>query len=238
MIIEKCVYDINGTIVNTVAQWDNNVAVYISDPGITKSYPCHFFSTATSESLIVSGSYANGKMKVVVPNILLQYPYPVIGYVYVSIDGGNRSIYRFRINVAQKPKPTDYTGEIAPDKTINITSNGTYPVTAYDIAVVEVNPTGKLTITENGNDIDVKDYATVDVIVNTGSGGTSPSYTTAEDGTWGGGITNSTQYLITGTNLNKLAEQIQRIFGLSSKVNVQTMIDKLETLTSGDEVAY
>ena len=59
---------------------------------------------------------------------------------------------------------------IIPTGTVNITENGDTDGTNYATAHVAVpQPTGKITITENGTDIDVSSYATADVSV---SGGT------------------------------------------------------------------
>ena len=66
---------------------------------------------------------------------------------------------------------------IDPNAIIEITENGRYNVARYGYADVDVpQPSGKITITENGTDIDVSEYATADVNV---SGGSS-DFSTAE----------------------------------------------------------
>lgn len=59
---------------------------------------------------------------------------------------------------------------IDPNAIIEITENGRYDVARYGYADVDVpQPSGKITITENGTDIDVSEYATADVNVSGGS---------------------------------------------------------------------
>ena len=68
---------------------------------------------------------------------------------------------------------------IDPNAIIEITENGRYNVARYGYADVDVpQPSGKITITENGTDIDVSEYATADVIVEGGGG--SSDFSTAE----------------------------------------------------------
>lgn len=63
---------------------------------------------------------------------------------------------------------------IDPNAVIDITENGLYNVAKYGYADVDVpQPSGKITITENGTDIDVSEYATADV--NVAGGGGNPN---------------------------------------------------------------
>ena len=52
-----------------------------------------------------------------------------------------------------------------PSASLNISTNNTYDVTNYAEAVVDVQPSGKINITQNGTDIDVANYALADVAV-------------------------------------------------------------------------
>ena len=65
-------------------------------------------------------------------------------------------------------------------KELSATKNGTYKKSGEVYSKVTVNvpqPTGKITITENGTDLDVSGYATADVSVSGGGGG---DFSTAE----------------------------------------------------------
>lgn len=109
MIIDKQAYDINGNIVTSLAQWDSDVNIYLSDPQITKSYTVHFCSASDDEYAIpMEGVYSGNRLRVQVPNAFLRVPYPITVYVYIDIDGGYRSVFRSRINVVKKQMPSDY----------------------------------------------------------------------------------------------------------------------------------
>lgn len=65
--------------------------------------------------------------------------------------------------------------------TLSVTKNGTYSKQGKAYTSVTVNvpsPTGKITITENGTDIDIAQYALADV--NVEGGGGSSDFSTAE----------------------------------------------------------
>lgn len=108
MIIDKNAYDANGNVVTSVAQWDSDITIYISDPGITTNYAVDFFNPDGKMSYKMESSFSEGKLKVKIPNILLQTSYAIIGFVTVDSFGGNRTMYRVRINVVKRPFPSDY----------------------------------------------------------------------------------------------------------------------------------
>lgn len=108
MIIDKDAYDINGNIVTSVAQWDSDIYIYISDPKITTNHMVDFFNPDGKLSYKMQSTFSGGKLKVKIPNILLQTSYAIIGFITVNLDDGNRTMYRVRINVIKRPFPSDY----------------------------------------------------------------------------------------------------------------------------------
>lgn len=69
-----------------------------------------------------------------------------------------------------------------PSASLNISTNNTYDVTNYAEAVVDVQPSGKINITQNGTDIDVANYALADVTVS--GGATLVQKTITQNGTY------------------------------------------------------
>lgn len=115
MIQNVRAFDINGSYLDVLVQWDRDVYVYIEDETITTGYPAHWCHHGDAEALVTTSTYADGKLKIKCPNILLREPKAIYLYIYVPIDGGNRSIYRVRFNVIERPKPGDIVYIDTPD---------------------------------------------------------------------------------------------------------------------------
>lgn len=108
-------FDVNGNYLDALVQWDRDVYVYVEDEAITAGYPAHWCHNGDTEALVTTSTYTDGKLKIKCPNILLQEPKAIYLYIYVPIDGGNRSIYRIRFNVIERPKPGDIIYIDTPD---------------------------------------------------------------------------------------------------------------------------
>ena len=105
---EIIAYDVNGDSLTDLVQWDKDVYVYLSEPEINSSYDVHFFNNLSEQALVVESTYADGKLKVKIPNDLLIQPYIITGYVVVVKSGESKSLFGFRINIKKKPMPSDY----------------------------------------------------------------------------------------------------------------------------------
>lgn len=106
---EIIVYNSIGERLIRLAQWDSEVYLYITDAGITKNYPVHFFNKNSEQAYVVESTYSGGKLKAKIPNILLREPQTICGYIQ-SNEGAieKRSDFRFIISVIPKPQPLDY----------------------------------------------------------------------------------------------------------------------------------
>lgn len=111
MTHEVNAYDVDGNIIINLVQWDRDVYIYIHDSGIDAVYPMHFYNDRSESAYVVETAYADGVLKAKIPNLLLEQPYSIIGYVYISKDNGYRSIYRTRIKVRPRPMPSDHVYE-------------------------------------------------------------------------------------------------------------------------------
>lgn len=115
MIQNVRAFDINGSYLDALVQWDRDVYVYIEDEAITAGYPAHWCHQGDVEALVTTSTYESGKLKIKCPNILLRESKAIYLYIYVPIDNGNRSIYRVRFNVIERPKPGDIIYIDTPD---------------------------------------------------------------------------------------------------------------------------
>lgn len=105
---EIIVNDSDSNPIIGLAQWDNDVMVYISDDEITQNYNVHFCNSKSSEAYVVNSNYKNNVLSAKIPNILLQEPLTIIGYVYSDKNEELKSILYFRISVRSRPKPSNF----------------------------------------------------------------------------------------------------------------------------------
>ena len=110
-LMDLTCYESDGTTkLNNLVQWDIGQTVAIDNVCSLTDDPVIFFCNRTSEeSLKVKGSIRDGKIYTKVPNILLQEPLPIIGYVYDYTDDETaKTVMVFRIPVRPCQKPSDY----------------------------------------------------------------------------------------------------------------------------------
>lgn len=102
------IYDSEGNIIYDLAQWDQDVKIYITEPEIDKAYNVHFFNRNNNEAMVVQSTYENGTLCSTVPNDILTEELPINGYVFIEKNGEHKSLYCFRILVRKRAKPADY----------------------------------------------------------------------------------------------------------------------------------
>ena len=102
------IYDSEGNIIYDLAQWDQDIKIYIKEQKIDKAYNVHFFNRNNDEAMVVPSTYENGTLCSPVPNDLLTEDLPINGYVFIDKNGEYKSLYYFRILVRKRTKPADY----------------------------------------------------------------------------------------------------------------------------------
>lgn len=119
---EITVYDAYGDSLTNLVQWDKDVSIYVEDSEIDTAYQMHFFNSTMDEALVVSTEYSDGVLKAKIPNILLTQPHAIIGYIKTRElkDVEEKCLYRFRINIIKRPKPSDFV-YVESDDYISIT---------------------------------------------------------------------------------------------------------------------
>ena len=101
------VYDADGNTLDNLVQWDRDVYVYVEHPDIDDSYNFHFFNQHMNESLVVESYYDGSKLRVKIPNTLLEESYAIVGYINITKHSEEKCLYGFRINVIHKPQPSN-----------------------------------------------------------------------------------------------------------------------------------
>lgn len=116
-MFEVTCLDAYGNSINSFTQWDVDQKVVITLDGCDSNYldiapEVHFCNVKRDEALIVRSTVSNrNTITAFVPNQLLQEPYPLLVYVYLtdSVDvSSQRTILRTEIPVRKRAKPSDY----------------------------------------------------------------------------------------------------------------------------------
>lgn len=109
--------DLNGDTINKFYQWDVDQKIVISIEGCDKNYlknapEVHFCNVSRTEALIVRSTVSNNDtITADVPNILLQEPYPLLVYVYLTDandSSSQKTILYSEIPIRKRARPSDY----------------------------------------------------------------------------------------------------------------------------------
>lgn len=118
--------DLNGDTINRFYQWDIGQKIVIDLEGCDERYlqnppEVHFSNSSRKEALIVRSTvnqddsvatmHAGDIIIADVPNILLQEPYPLLVYVYLTDaddSSSQKTILYSEIPVRKRAKPSDY----------------------------------------------------------------------------------------------------------------------------------
>lgn len=111
-------YDENGNQIYYFTQWDlnRNLVLYLQDYDLSILPEVHFCNKKSTEALVVKPSIHNNQEKAIiadVPNILLQQPYPISAYVYMSNvkNDEQKTVVATTIIVNARVKPASYIYE-------------------------------------------------------------------------------------------------------------------------------
>lgn len=110
--------DLDGNTINNFFQWDVDQSVVIKlkgcDPNLLTIAPeAHFSNASRDEALVVRASVNSSKdtITATIPNILLQEPYPLLIYIYLTDSedvSSQKTILYSEVPVRKRAKPSDY----------------------------------------------------------------------------------------------------------------------------------
>lgn len=112
---EMSCFDSYGNSINYLTQWDYNRKLVMDLNGydLTVAPEIHFSNKEREEALVVQSTVSSDNLVTVdIPNILLQEPYPLLVYVYLTDSNdtsSQKTIVTTEIPVKKRPKPSDYT---------------------------------------------------------------------------------------------------------------------------------
>lgn len=107
-MLQVC-FDCYGTYTtDSVYQWDLNRRLAIRGLDYNSAPTIHFSNKKSTEALVVQSTIEDGVIYCDVPNILLQEPYDIVGYVCESLDQEITTYETIRIPVKPRVKPADY----------------------------------------------------------------------------------------------------------------------------------
>lgn len=110
--------NLKGDTINRFYQWDIDQKIVIDLNGCDERYlqnppEVHFSNSSRKEALVVRSTvkYAGDIIIADIPNILLQEPYPLLVYVYLTDaddSSSQKTILYSEIPVRKRAKPSDY----------------------------------------------------------------------------------------------------------------------------------
>lgn len=110
-MLQVC-FDCYGTYTtDSVYQWDLNRRLAIRGLDYNSAPAIHFSNKKSTEALVVQSTIEDGVIYCDVPNILLQEPYDIVGYVCECLDQELTTYETIRIPVKSRVKPADYAYE-------------------------------------------------------------------------------------------------------------------------------
>lgn len=110
-MLQVC-FDCYGTYTtDSVYQWDLNRRLAIHGLDYDSAPAIHFSNKKSTEALVVQSTIEDGVIYCDVPNILLQEPYDIVGYVCECLDQELTTYETIRIPVKPRVKPADYAYE-------------------------------------------------------------------------------------------------------------------------------
>lgn len=96
---------------DSVYQWDLNRRLAIRGLDYDSAPAIHFSNKKSTQALVVQSTIEDGVIYCDVPNILLQEPYDIVGYVCECLDQELTTHEMIRIPVKPRVKPADYAYE-------------------------------------------------------------------------------------------------------------------------------
>lgn len=96
---------------DSVYQWDLNRRLAIRGLDYDSAPAIHFSNKKSTQALVVQSTIEDGVIYCDVPNILLQEPYDIVGYVCECLDQELTTHEMIRIPVKLRVKPADYAYE-------------------------------------------------------------------------------------------------------------------------------
>ncbi len=86
-------------------QWDQGQVLLITGLNLPPTVEFHFFNEATTEAVRVAGYTVEGITTTQVPNALLQQPFNITAYVYLTDEKSARTEQRLHIAILPRPEP-------------------------------------------------------------------------------------------------------------------------------------
>ena len=107
-------FDSDGNSIDRFSQWDINQKISLIIHDIDIKYPpmIHYSNVKRDEALIVRSTVSDNMIIADVPNILLQEPYPLFVYVYLTDSedvSSQKTILTTEIPIRKRQKPSDYS---------------------------------------------------------------------------------------------------------------------------------
>lgn len=89
----------------TMHQWDQGQVLLITGLDLPATVEFHFFNEVTTEAVRVAGYTVEGITTTQVPNSLLQQPFNIYAYVYLTDAESARTEQKLHIAILPRPEP-------------------------------------------------------------------------------------------------------------------------------------